>query len=346
MSSLLLTPLSLIYRGFVFARNLAYDNKWFNINRLNRPVISIGNITAGGAGKTPLARYLAETLGRKGFSVALLSRGYRRKRDDNIVFRSSKELKLTADNIGDEPAMLSEMLDEVIFGIGANRFITGSEIIDRFNPDVFLLDDGFQHRKLHRDLDILVVDSHQLFHNEQCLPAGMLREPVENIQRADIIVVKNINDDTSYLRSKESINKLGFDIPVLNGKIKVMGLYDVDSSEKEQLDFITGKRVIAFCGIGNAGGFRKTIEEQGASIQSFIKFRDHHYYSERDIALISGKFAESNAELLLTTMKDAARLKSVTFDCPVYAIDIGYEFDCADEQTLISSVLNIINGFR
>lgn len=320
----------------VALRNFSYNRHIFPIKRLDRPVISVGNITAGGSGKTPLVEFISRKLMERGLKPAILSRGYGRSSKGDIVFISPPGIGIDSKTIGDEPFMMARRLNGAAFGIGANRHRTGTELLKRYNPDFFILDDGFQHRSLYRDMDIVILNGERPFDNGWCLPAGLLREPPGSLSRADLIVIRGpaINEEISKFASGKEIIK----VSVLPG-----GLKSVPGNELLPISNLKGKKVIAFCGIGDPDGFRRMILESGVELRYFKSYRDHHRYAEGDIAGLKEKYRSSGGEMALTTAKDAVKLMKFKIDFPLYSLDIKYYFEMRDEDLLLSSIIDKIN---
>jgi tetraacyldisaccharide 4'-kinase len=320
----------------VTLRNFLYNRRIFPIKRLDRPVISVGNITAGGSGKTPLVEFICRELMERGLKPAILSRGYNRSSKKDIIFISPPGSGIDSETIGDEPFMMARRLNGAAFGIGGNRHRTGTGLLKRYNPDFFILDDGFQHRSLHRDIDIVILNGNRPFYNGWCLPAGMLREPPGSLSRADLIVVRGsaIN---------EEIIKFAAGKEIINVSVLPDGLKSIPGNKPLPVSNLKGKKVIAFCGIGDPDGFRRMILGSGAELRYFKSYRDHYRYTERDIAGLKEKYRSSGGEMALTTAKDAVKLMKFKIDFPLYSLDIKYYFEIRDEDLLLSSIVDKIN---
>lgn len=297
-----LLPFSLLFRIIVSIRNFLYNFSFFKSTRLNSTVISVGNLAAGGTGKTPLVEYIAKKLIDKGKYVAIITKGYKRTYDDMQVVEfnyKDDEHKLTSEHFGDESLNLLENLSNSNNGKGilivSDDKRAGAKLVDsKFNPDVIIIDDAFQHRKLERDLDIVLLNEN---YRSFMLPAGNLREPVGNLKRADVIVMNH--------KFEEKIFK----------KVKFVNIAEckfvLDSFRnfrcKEPGSVITN--CTAFCGIGDPESFRKMLNLNNIEVKQFIKYSDHHNYDARDISGIIKGFKENNTDYILTTQKDFVRLK-------------------------------------
>ena len=332
-------PLSHLYRGFIFLRNQGYERHILRIEKLPAPVISVGNITVGGSGKTPLVRFLCEEFQKKNLKPAVLTRGYKRKWKESIFFEAPPAKHITADEIGDEPLMLARLLPGVVFGIAADRHLMGEKIFRAYKPDVFILDDGFQHRRLRRNLDIVVLNAANPFDNGQCLPAGMLREPPSSLGRAEVIVINKQPGSAIQSDLREQIKKYALGAEIIEARIVPRELISISDSDVKPLGFLQGRKVFGFCGIGNPGNFRTMLTDLGAEVMGFRAFRDHHRYTSTDIRDLNRRFFACGAEIAVTTLKDKVRLERTKPDFPLSGLDIRYEFDCDARERAVSLVL-------
>jgi tetraacyldisaccharide 4'-kinase len=294
-----LTPLAAVYRAGVAAKNLAYDHHWLRAKRLRWPVVSIGNLSVGGSGKTPLAIRLAELLAADGMAVDVLSRGYgRSSRSTELVDPAGD-----AEQFGDEPLLIARRTAVPVY-VGASRYEAGllaetrpiSEDLDIGNlgahlPAVHLLDDGFQHRQLARDVDIVVV--HRTDFIEKLLPAGRLRESLAALRRADFLALR---EEDAELEPR--LRQLGITAPVWWMRRSVQLPTELGGS----------KRVVAFCGIARPEEFFAALAAAGCSPLRTVSFVDHHRYSRADAENLARVAAELSADALITTEKDAVKL--------------------------------------
>ncbi|MBI5561227.1 MAG: tetraacyldisaccharide 4'-kinase, partial [Deltaproteobacteria bacterium] len=261
-------------------------------------VISVGNITAGGSGKTPMVIFLAKRLREKGLKVLVLSRGYKRKGRGVAAVSDGERTLVSPEEAGDEPYLMAERLIGVPVIVGKDRVISGLRAFERFSPDVIILDDGFQHIRLKRDIDILLLDSKRWFGSGYLLPRGPLREPLDGMKRADIIMIKG---------GKAGHALEGVEKPCFGFVYRPAGLYDSDGRELD-IKGLKGKRVSALCAIANPDSFLETLKGCGAIVVSAINFPDHHWYAPADMERIRKEAGD--AELIVTTEKDYVRLKS------------------------------------
>lgn len=330
----LLWPLSLAYRLAVRLRNRRFDTRpesacWFDV-----PVISIGNLTVGGAGKTPLVMAVAEWIRSEGKRPAILSRGFGRKSASPLIVCDGNRILGEAVDTGDEPLMLARRLRDVPVLVGSERMETGRIAIRRFHPDVLILDDGFQHRKVARDLDAVVLDATCPFGNGWLIPAGPLREPLSALKRADLVVLSR-SDQAENTDALVQAVRRWTGAPVLTGRHKPVDWIRLDIEEVHPLDHLRDRFCLAFSGIGNPESFEKTLRSTGIQRLKSLRFRDHHRYTQREIRRIDRAAEEFGAVALVTTEKDAARLgPDWRTHLPVYALRVVFEADGGKETVM------------
>ena len=338
----LLRYLSYIYGSLVAARHFLYEKRIFRHHTLGCQVISIGNLTVGGTGKTPIVEIFARELQKAGRKVAVLSRGYKkvehgfwqktldkitgreRRRPPRIV-SNGRELLLDSAMSGDEPYMLASNLPNVIVLVDRNRVKSGLYAIDKFQCDTLVLDDGFQYRALKHRVEIVLVDCTNPFSNGYILPRGLLRESVANLRRADFIfITKSTGKDAETLQAKiQAINPRA-EISICAHRPKY--LQNVYSGERKELGFLQGKTVALVSGIASPDGFENEIRRLGAGLCYLKRFADHHRYTEQEIINIINKAKQKEAAALITTEKDAVRFpKIVRQDVPVYFLRVEIE---------------------
>lgn len=304
------------YKMAVRLQGACYAAGILPVRRLPCRVISIGNITAGGTGKTPMTIYTAQLMQQMGYRPVVLSRGYRGalEKRGGVV---SDGYRLFADPrlAGDEPFMMACRLGGVPVLVGKDRFASGMRAVADFDPDVILLDDGFQHRRLHRDLDLVLVDAKTGFGNGRMLPAGVLREPVGALCRAHAVIV------TRSLQNAGRIEIPGIPagIPVFCAEHApyVAGVYSGSDGRalemgapglSEEFGFLRGRRVYAFSGIARNGEFRAVLEQRIGPLAGFKAYADHYFYTDADLAGIAGAANACSADYLATTEKDFVRV--------------------------------------
>ncbi|MFQ5451591.1 MAG: tetraacyldisaccharide 4'-kinase [Nitrospinaceae bacterium] len=295
----------------------------FPARKLDRRVISVGNLTLGGTGKTPIVMMIAETLRGNGFKPAILSRGYggRSRKAVNVVHDGQKIL-LSAEWAGDEPVMMAEKLRNVPVLTGSDRYRTGRYAIDRLGADTLILDDGFQHLALSRDLDILLFDHRQPLGNGRLFPAGELREPPGETQRADLICMTRCHGLSNGPAMDAGI--LG-KIPVIRTALRLDSVIRLDNGEVLDTGILKGRAVAAFCGIARPEDFRRTLEGAKARVVYFFPFPDHHSYSSADLKFVEDHAIKAGAEYILIPEKDAVKLMNPNFSLPAFKVVIEVE---------------------
>jgi tetraacyldisaccharide 4'-kinase len=331
MKSLILPPLDNLYALVIRARNALYERGTFITTKLERPVISVGNITTGGTGKTPLVEWIARTVAGEGKKVCILSRGYGRNDPKRQVLVSDGETVFSSPaEAGDEPYLLARNLRGIAAVISdANRVAAAQGAIKHLRTDCFLLDDGFQHRRLARDLDIVTIDATNPFGGRRMLPTGRLREPLESLKRADCIVLTRCDQVDDLQPIKSDLQRFSGDRPVFQSTMNTVSVVPLNPNSEApttQIPFVT------FCGIGNPQAFFKHLERTGYRSVLQKSFGDHHVYTQNDIDRLQTAANEAGAEHLLTTAKDAVKLRDLRFDIPCYSVEI--EMKIENEQEL------------
>lgn len=305
-----LAALSLLYGAAVRAREEAFAHGIIATRRLPCPVFSVGNMTAGGTGKTPVVGMIARVLREQGRHPVILTRGYKRRGGERITVVSDGKGILTGpEESGDEPAMLARWLPDVPVVVGKDRYASGMLAFRRFGPDCFLLDDGFQHRRLFRDRDIVVINARDPFGGDNLLPLGRLREPASALCRASLILVNKCIPGRSIDPIIERIRNYNDRVPVLETSYEPEALVPADSrGESMSLGLLRERAVLAFAGIADPGAFFDQLEALGARIAHRHVFSDHHWFSPGEIAHLRETASVCGAECLVTTEKDGMRL--------------------------------------
>lgn len=331
----LLRAASWMYRAAVGVRNRWYDEQ-LGIRRLPAPVISVGNLSVGGTGKTPLVMFLAKSLQEQGLKVAVLSRGYGRRHGPAVLQVSAGEGSLVPVSMaGDEPESMAQCLRGVSVWVGKDRFRVGLAAWAKERPHVFILDDGFQHRGLHRDLDLVVARLPRPWGNSRLLPAGPLREPLGSLARAHLLVLTG--DGDADARNLQVLATVG--IPTLRARLRPKALRPLAGGQSQRVEGVWGRRVALVCAIGNPEGFKATVEKLGAEIGPCLFFPDHHWYTPQDAARIQS-LAQAE-ELILTTEKDASKLQAVGLHMPrLMAVEVGLEL--AAEELLNQALAPLV----
>ncbi len=294
---------SIFYQLAVHLRNCLYSAGLLKIRQVDAIVISVGNITAGGTGKTPLVIWICKFLQQKNIPVAILTRGYKalqQKRASSIESRDSRI---------DEPAILVESCPQAKVIVNPDRVAGAKEAIKKFGAKVLIMDDGFQHRRLARDLDIVTIDATLPFGYGKLLPAGLLREPVNALKRADAIVITRSNQvsESELNKIEEKIQKIKPSIVIARSIHSPVCARTTDNKEIG-IEQLKGKKIFAFCGIGNPDSFIKTIKSLGLNLVGAKIYDDHYHYADKDIDDVRTNAKKLKAELVLTTQKDFSKL--------------------------------------
>jgi len=302
---MVLSVAAAVYSLIIRARNFMYSKAMLKSYKVKAAVISVGNITAGGTGKTPLVIWLCNQITENPrFSVpssgcAILTRGY----------KTTKNLKLKTQNYFDEPVILAQSCPEVKVVVNPDRFAAAVEVVENSGAKVLIMDDGFQHRRLKRDLDIVTIDAMCPFGYGKILPAGLLREPIAELKRADVVVITRCDQvceaELSQIEKKLRLTNPG--IIIAKSMHKPICAKSIDNRQIG-LEELRNKKIFAFCGIGNPDAFLGTIKGLGADTAGSKVYNDHHYYTENDIAEIHEKAKEFKADFILTTQKDWTKI--------------------------------------
>lgn len=334
--------LSKIYLVIVQIRLFGYGKGLLRHETLGCQVISVGNLTVGGTGKTPVVEIFARELQAAGRRVAILSRGYKKAqpplltrirhkltfynhRSPPRLVSNGKELLLDYEMSGDEPYMLATNLPSVAVLVDRDRVKSGRYAINRLNCDTLILDDGFQYLSLKPRVQIVLVDKTNPFGNENVLPRGILREPVRNIKRADFIFITKA-DGKSSQPIIDQIRKYNQRAEIIECRHCPRYLQNVHTAERIDLDFLKGKKVAALSGIAAPLGFESTIESFGATILERYRFADHHRYTQQELIDIINESAKHHADAIITTEKDAVRFPYLgRYDVPIFFLRVDID---------------------
>jgi tetraacyldisaccharide 4'-kinase len=298
-----LLPFSALYGGGVSVRNFGYDSGFFKVKKLPVPVVSVGNISVGGSGKTPFVMLLIEKFLASGKKPAVLSRGYKRLTDELVIACPARGSEVDVQLLGDEPALISLNFPEVPVAVLTDRHRAGMAVLEKFGADVFIMDDGLQNRELHRDLDFVLM-KHSLFDlKDYYLPAGNLRDSKRRIRQADVIVLTAHAGISSGENYGEILSRYS-GAPVAAVSYLVSDLRD-HAGASHSSEILHDKEVVAFCGIANPQPFFEGAGLLGGNVVARKSFRDHHWYDEYDIDEIFGGREDVVA---VTTTKDAVRI--------------------------------------
>jgi tetraacyldisaccharide 4'-kinase len=304
------SPLSRLYGKALELRAGWYASGRIGSHVLPRPSISVGNLTFGGTGKTPLVELLARRLRFEGWRPAILSRGYGRGSRGVVVVSAGEGPLVSPEQGGDEPVALSRATSGVIIVVGERRVEAARRAAD-LGADLLLLDDGFQHLAVARDVNLLLLDARDPFGGGSTPPRGRLREELSAMRRADAIVFTRIERGAPPPEALAAIARIHPAAPVFHARFRGAGLRD-ESGSPVEADSLSGRRCLAVCGVADASQFAATLREMSVSPEELVDFRDHQRYRERHLARIRRAADRTGASWLVTTEKDAVKLAGKT----------------------------------
>jgi tetraacyldisaccharide 4'-kinase len=332
----LLVPLSLLYALIQRLRAALYRIGLLKSRRLPRPVISVGNLTVGGTGKTPVTAHIARWLLDQGHRVAVLSRGYGGSLEGHtLVVSDGSTVMVKAEQCGDEPYLLASTIPGLMVVMGSDRFQAGMLAMEQLAPDVFLLDDGYQHLALGRDLNILLLDHSRPFGNGWTLPAGVLREPTSAARRADLVI------RTRCPRIEPSPSPLP-DIPTCAARHSLGSAIPLGGGAALSIESLRGRRVLAFAGIADPHGFFVELRERGLNLVAELAMPDHVAYDDNRLAEIERLMAGSKAEFAITTEKDGVKLLGLAQETAEKILLARLELIIADPSPLTTALRNLL----
>jgi tetraacyldisaccharide 4'-kinase len=324
------------YGAIAGFRARCYQKGWCAQRKLPVPVISIGNLTVGGTGKTPTTILLAEWLLAAGMRVAILSRGYRRTSQDRMLLVSDgTQLLAGVHDAGDEPFLMATRCPKAVVAVGADRYALGRWVLSRYPVDCILLDDGFQHLALHRDVNLLLVDATDLHGLEAIVPAGRLREPLAAAARATLIVVTRaeVPEQVAEVvqRLREAIGPAAVPVQIV---FRAERLVALGADESRELSWCQGKRAVLCSGIGHGASFRALAEEVGLCVLEEFRYADHHRYTASDVDGLRTRAKELKADLIVTTEKDAGKIAPLLApaDGDWWAVRLGANVTAGEPQ--------------
>ncbi|PIE61574.1 MAG: tetraacyldisaccharide 4'-kinase [Desulfobacterales bacterium] len=329
-----LLMISKVFEIIVQFRNALYDRNIVKYRALPCFVISVGNITVGGTGKTPMARYLARRVSAWGFKTAIITRGYGGEMEKKGGVVSDGNTVCAGPTMaGDEPYMLAKTLDVPVI-VGQNRFLSARLAMDRFSAQVLILDDGFQHRKIQRHLNLLLMDGTRPLGNGYLMPRGPLREPASGVKRADWVVFTRSRDNAKRLLP-DNIASYIQNQPQFKAKhaLFLFKYQSFDSMDTlSDITHLKGRHVTLLSGIAMNSSFRMSCMDAGMIIDGHLAFDDHHNYTTKDLANILAEFKANASEMVATTHKDFTKLENTWPDqIPVAVMDVEIKFNPDDE---------------
>ncbi len=346
-ASLILLPLSTVYRVVTRARLEAYRRGWLSVAKLNAPVISVGNLTTGGTGKTPLVEWVCRVLADNGeppaeprTKVCVLTRGYGRANPNSQVVVSNRtELLARESEAGDEPFLLaSNLLGIAAVVANPDRAAAGEWAIENLGSEVFVLDDGFQHLRLARDLDIVTIDATNPFGSGSLLPGGRLREPIRGLSRADCVVITRTDQVADWMNIRATVERASGSVPVFASRMMTSGIRKLGNGEVDG-ENLRAQLLGAFCGVGNPESFFKHLRREGYQLGFSRAFADHHDYDQSDLDRLVKLAIASGAKGLITTAKDATRISSLNLEIPCYVLEI--EISIEDGDRLVQMIRSV-----
>ena len=338
--SIALAPLSVLYGAGIKTRRALYQRGLLRAHNLGVPVISVGNLTTGGTGKTPLVEWIAAEINRRERRVCIVTRGYRRSNPaERVIVSDGQEILADIERAGDEPLLLAEQLKGRAAVIcDRDRVAAARWAIENLHSEVLILDDGFQHLRIARDLDIVTVDATNAFGNGQLLPAGILREPIAGLARADCVVMTRADLANDVANLQKNIETVTHGCSVFRSRMKSIGLRPVHATDA----YTKGQPVAVMCAVGNPKSFFAQLRGDGHNLCHTRAFRDHHRYTQNDIDQFLAAARARGAQTVFTTAKDEVKLRSLRFDLPCYAIDVAIEIEDDERlQRLIDQALRI-----
>lgn len=339
MKSLVLPPLSLLYGAVTRTRLSLYRRGTFHTTKLDRPVISIGNITTGGTGKTPLVEYVTRLIASQGKKVCILTRGYGRKDPHlQVIVSDGYDVLASPSEAGDEPYLLAmKLTGQAAVISSADRIAAGQEAIKDFGTEVFVLDDGFQHLRLARNLNIVCIDASNPWGGGRLLPHGRLRESLDGLNRADCVVLTRCDQVESVEALRAQVLELIDGRPIFESRMRPVRVAALKNGGETSA--VPG-RVGAFCAVGNAASFFESLTRLGYELAFKKPFADHHVYSQDEIDSLIQDAKQAGASALITTAKDAVKLRAMAFSIPCYVLEIEIVIDDADAfATLVIEVI-------
>ncbi len=311
------------YRGLLGAREWLYARGVLKSRALACPVVSVGNLTVGGTGKTPAVEIAVQTLTALGHRPAVVSRGYSRRTHGIHVVADADSIRLDAEEAGDEPFLLARRLPGVPVVVGSNRYDTARLALKRFAVTAIVLDDAFQHRTLAKDLEIVMARARNPWGNGRLLPAGPLREPLTALRRADLVVATGAAYPPDAEAVRRAVGEHAPGIPVLTAMFVPAECWEASRMRPVSLAELGGKHLVGFAGIASPAAFEETLRASGVSIAEFVRFADHHWYASAEVARLDGRAGDLGVEGLITTEKDWVRLRKLQLPRrPLYVLSI------------------------
>ncbi len=331
----ILSFFSLPYRVLCSLRLFFYQHGIWKQKKLRAKVISVGNITLGGTGKTPLVIYLAEKLKGKNEKVAILTRGYKRKKKEMVELTQKTKDKISWEDAGDEPYLLAKRLSDVSILVTKHRCRSGDYVVEKHNAQFLLLDDGFQHLKLFRDLDIVVIDSVNPFGSGRLLPAGILREPLTSLKRANVLVLTKTDQGSHKDELIRRLNQLNPKAPIVESVYRIRSVEKLFEGSAINFKELENKKALAFSGIGNPKSFESSLKQLKILILKHRRFPDHFPYRKENIFSLTQEAERIGADIIITTEKDSVRIPFINrMQIPFYVLKIDLKITSGEKILL------------
>lgn len=322
MPSRLLGAAAAGYRGLLGAREWLYARGVLRRRTLPCPVVSVGNLTIGGTGKTPAVMLAARALQARGHHPAIASRGYGRRTRGVQVVSDPDGVRLEPEDAGDEPFLLARRLPGVPVVVSANRYEAGHLAVERFGSTALVLDDAFQHRTVRKDLEIVMARARRPWGNGRLLPGGPLREPLTALARADLVVATGARGPEDLDELAASVARCAPGVPLLGARYAPVACWEAPAMRAVEPGALRGTRPLAFAGIAAPAAFRATLVDAGMEPAALVAFPDHHWYTAGDLERLDRRAAEAGAEALVTTEKDWARLGRLRPGRPLFVLGV------------------------
>ena len=342
---ILLSPLAVVFSYVIMTRNWLFDKNIFKVSKVDAKIISVGNLTVGGSGKTPTVMMVANILKSRNKKIGLLSRGYGRKSYGYVYVSNGKKILCSVDECGDEMFFMSDEL-KVPTAVAERRVDGAKRFIKDSNADVVILDDAFQHRWIHRNVDIVVIDQRFLLNagqiEQKMLPLGLMREPFNSLEGADVIIINRKFSKKEDI--PEKLKKYFMNKQVFTGYYIEEGIYDVKTHHFFDINEFQGQKSLVVCGIANPESVLKVFGKNHIDVANKMIFTDHKNYTMKEVQNIRKKFYDTNSYSVLTTQKDA--VKFIKYSKELDDIDIYYlkiELKVDEHEKFDQVILNSIN---
>jgi len=334
----LLAVAAVIYRIGLIINSLSLTVKI----KTDAKIVSIGNITVGGSGKTPVTMALAKACLSKGMKTAIASGGYKRK-DKSIIHGKGTDIgRLSIDQTGDELMLMAENLPNVIFGIAGSKAKAARMLDEKYQPDIILIDDGFQHRRLHRNYDLLLIDASEDITKNRLFPLGRLREPLSAIGRADLIILTKANLSGQTERLQGYLHERFPEIPIL-----VTGFYNsniISKNESIEITEIKDDPVFFFAGVAGYEVLANQVRDLFSNVVGDRSFADHCAYDRAERELITADIKRLGPKFVITTQKDFVKIRNFDFSQTIYYLDLQLKFEPDGESILFDRLDDLMNG--